>query len=125
MIRGTGVPWPWPTLAWVGLKRPFGKGRRAVALLPISEDAYYGLPFLWDLAAVHTMVGNTEEALDGIEHLLSCSVLGFPGLAGARLQVRSPSRRGTVPGFFDPLPLIGLFQVDLVRTHVLFQNQAY
>ncbi|MBT8395742.1 MAG: hypothetical protein HKO65_04460 [Gemmatimonadetes bacterium] len=61
-------------LAYAGLGRneeAVLEGERAVALLPISEDAYYGLPFLWDLAAVHAMVGNHAEALDGIEHLLA------------------------------------------------------
>jgi len=61
-------------LAFAGLGRTeeaIREGERAVTLLPISEDAFYGLPFLWDLAAVHAMVGNVEEALDGIEHLLS------------------------------------------------------
>jgi serine/threonine-protein kinase len=61
-------------IAYAGLGRTddaVREGEKAVALLPLSEDAYYGLPFLWDLAAVHTMVGNTDEALDGIEHLLS------------------------------------------------------
>ena len=61
-------------LAYAGLGRAdeaVEKGNGRWSLLPISVDAFYGLPFLWDLAAVHTMVGNTEEALDGIEHLLS------------------------------------------------------
>ena len=47
------------------------EGERAVALLPTYEDAYYGLPFLLDLAFVHEMVGNAEDALEGIEHLLA------------------------------------------------------
>jgi len=61
-------------LAYAGLgskEEAVRAGERAVALLPTSEDAYYGLPFLWDLATVHAMVGNIEDALEGIEHLLA------------------------------------------------------
>ena len=61
-------------LAYAGLgskEEAVREGERAVALLPTSEDAYYGLPFLWDLAAVHAMVGNAEAALEGIENLLA------------------------------------------------------
>jgi adenylate cyclase len=61
-------------LAYAGLgskEEAVRAGERAVALLPTSEDAYYGLPFLWDLAAVHAMVGTAEDALEGIEHLLA------------------------------------------------------
>lgn len=61
-------------LAFAGLGRAdeaVREGERAVALLPISEDAFYGLPYLWDLAAVHVMAGKVDEALDGIQHLLS------------------------------------------------------
>jgi TolB-like protein/Flp pilus assembly protein TadD len=47
------------------------EGERAAAVLPTSKDAYYGLIFLWDLAVVHAMVGNAEDALEGIEHLLA------------------------------------------------------
>jgi tetratricopeptide (TPR) repeat protein len=46
------------------------QGELAVTLLPTSEDAYYGLPYLWDLAAVHAALGNADEAIRGIEHLL-------------------------------------------------------
>jgi len=44
---------------------------RAVALLPVSEDAWYGLPYPWDLSAVHAMAGNAGEAVRLTERLLS------------------------------------------------------
>jgi len=87
-------------LAYAGLGRTeeaIREGERAVALLPISEDAFYGLPFLWDLAAVHTMAGNVEEALDGIEHLLN------------------------VPSFISPVWLEYDFRFDTLRGEARFQ----
>ncbi len=68
-----------------------------MTLLPISEDAFYGLPFLWDLAAVHTMLGNAEEALNGIEHLL------------------------TVPSWISPVWLKYDFRFDPLRGEARFQ----
>jgi tetratricopeptide (TPR) repeat protein len=44
---------------------------RAIELLPISEDAWYGLPYPWDLSAVYAMAGNAEAAVREIEHLMS------------------------------------------------------
>jgi TolB-like protein/Flp pilus assembly protein TadD len=60
-------------LAYAGLGskgEAIREGENAVALLPTSEDAYYGLIFLWDLATVHAMVGDVEGSLERIEHLL-------------------------------------------------------
>ncbi|UCE19574.1 MAG: protein kinase [Gemmatimonadota bacterium] len=47
------------------------EGKRAVELLPITEDAFYGLPYLHDLAHIYTLSGEHEAALDQIEHLLT------------------------------------------------------
>jgi TolB-like protein/Flp pilus assembly protein TadD len=87
-------------LAYAGLGRTeeaILEGERAVALLPVSEDAYYGLPFLWDLTAVHAMAGNAEEALDGIEYLLS------------------------VPSWVSPVWLEHDFRFDSLRGEARFQ----
>ena len=44
---------------------------KAVELLPLSEDAVYGLTAAIDVAIVYTMVGENDLALDQIEYLLS------------------------------------------------------
>jgi len=46
------------------------KGKRAVELLPISKDAFYGIPYIQDLAFIYTLVGEYDEAIDQIENLL-------------------------------------------------------
>ena len=46
------------------------EGRKAVALLPVSLDALDGPLYLEDLAEVYTIVGEHDEALDILEHLL-------------------------------------------------------
>ncbi len=48
-----------------------GEGERAVELLPRSTDAFYGIPYLLDQAAISAMVGDEESALDQLEHLLT------------------------------------------------------
>jgi serine/threonine-protein kinase len=60
-------------LAYAGLQRKeeaIREGERAVQLLPITEDAFYGLPYLADLATIRVMVGDHDAALREIEHLL-------------------------------------------------------
>ncbi len=44
---------------------------RAIELLPLSQDAWYGIPYPWDLSAVYAMAGNVEGAVREIEHLLT------------------------------------------------------
>jgi serine/threonine-protein kinase len=73
------------------------EGELAVSLLPTSEDAYYGLPYLWDLAAVHAALGNADEAIRGIEHLLE------------------------VPSWVSPEFLNGDFRLDSLREDPRFQ----
>lgn len=46
------------------------EGRRAMELLPISRDAFYGIPYEWDMGVIYTMAGEREEALRMIERLL-------------------------------------------------------
>jgi TolB-like protein/Tfp pilus assembly protein PilF len=55
------------------------EGKRAVELLPLSKDAMYGLSYLIDLAHIYSLLGNTENALDMIEELLTIpSTLSVP-----------------------------------------------
>jgi len=44
---------------------------RAVELLPVSEDAVYGLPAALDVAIGYTMLGELDCAIDQLEYLLS------------------------------------------------------
>ncbi len=46
------------------------EGRQAVDLLPVSLDALDGPRYLEDLAEVYTIVGEHDEALEILEHLL-------------------------------------------------------
>jgi len=47
------------------------EGQTAVALLPVSRDAVYGMPALIDMAVIHAMIGDQEVALNEIENLLT------------------------------------------------------
>ncbi|UCG91637.1 MAG: tetratricopeptide repeat protein [candidate division WOR-3 bacterium] len=47
------------------------EGMQAVKLLPISKDAFYGIPYVQDLARIYTIVGEYDKALDQLEYLLS------------------------------------------------------
>ena len=61
-------------IAYAGLGRKeeaIREGKLAVELLPISRDAFMGPTFLIDLAEIYTMVGEYDQALNQIEHLLS------------------------------------------------------
>ena len=61
-------------LAYAGLgqKEPaVREGQRAVELLPLSKDAFYGLSYPWDLAAIYAMLGDETAALNEIENLLA------------------------------------------------------
>jgi len=87
------------TYAALGMKeQAVREGEKAVALLPTSEDAYYGLPFLWDMAAIFAMVGSEEEAVKGIEHLLD------------------------IPSWVSPSWLKGNVRLDSLRQNPRFQE---
>jgi serine/threonine-protein kinase len=61
-------------IAYAGLgkkEEAIKEGLKARALLPISEDAIYGLGILHDLAIIYTMVGEFDLALDQLDQLLS------------------------------------------------------
>jgi serine/threonine-protein kinase len=47
------------------------EGETAVALLPVSKDAVYGIPYLSDLALIYAMIGDEDAALREIENLLT------------------------------------------------------
>jgi tetratricopeptide (TPR) repeat protein len=47
------------------------EGQTAVALLPVSRDAVYGLPYLIDMALISAMIADEDAALDEIENLLT------------------------------------------------------
>ena len=47
------------------------EGRNAVELLPVATDAFYGLPYVMDLAFIYTLNGDTEAAVQQLEYLLS------------------------------------------------------
>ena len=40
-------------------------------LLPVDTDAFYGLPYVQDLAFIYTLNGDTEAAVQQLEYLLS------------------------------------------------------
>jgi serine/threonine protein kinase/tetratricopeptide (TPR) repeat protein len=47
------------------------EGKKAVELLPVAKDAFYGLPYVEDLAFIYTLTGETDAAVDRLEYLLS------------------------------------------------------
>jgi serine/threonine-protein kinase len=47
------------------------EGKRAIELLPISSDAFYGIPYVQDLAHIYVLLGDHDAALDQLEYLLS------------------------------------------------------
>jgi len=61
-------------VAYAGLGRreeAVREGQRGVELLPISKDAVYGIPPVIDLAHIHMLLGDPEEAVVQLEYLLS------------------------------------------------------
>ncbi len=47
------------------------EGKKAVELLPVARDAFYGLPYVQDLAFIYALTGETEAAVDRLDYLLS------------------------------------------------------
>jgi TolB-like protein/DNA-binding SARP family transcriptional activator/Flp pilus assembly protein TadD len=61
-------------IAYAGLNRKedaIREGQKAVELLPVSEDAFYGTAMLRNLAAIFVMAGEHDAAIDRLEQLLS------------------------------------------------------
>ena len=60
------------TYAYLGRKDDaIREGERAVALIPVFKDAIVGPEFVLNLAAIYSLVGESEAAIDQIEYLLS------------------------------------------------------
>ena len=47
------------------------EGKRAMELLPVSKDSFYGLPYEYDMAIIYSIAGDHDRALDQIERLLA------------------------------------------------------
>jgi len=47
------------------------EGRLGVELFPISEDAFYGVPYVWDLAWTYVLTGYRDAAVEQLETLVS------------------------------------------------------
>jgi tetratricopeptide (TPR) repeat protein len=59
------------TLAYMGRNTDaVREGERGVSLLPLTKDAYAGAYVQHQLARIHMMVGQPEQALDRLEPLL-------------------------------------------------------
>ena len=61
-------------IAYAGLGRKqdaIQQGLKAVALMPISREAFKGYHHEWELARIYTMVGEQDLAISRLEHLLS------------------------------------------------------
>jgi non-specific serine/threonine protein kinase len=75
-------------IAWAALGRrdeAVREGLRGVELLPISRDAFYGQSHTFDLAHVYTLVGESEEAIERLDFLLS-----NPSFVSARFLRNDP-----------------------------------
>ncbi len=67
-------------LAYLGRKaEAIQEGERAVALVPISRDAYFGAYLQHQLVRIYLLVGEPEKALDQLEPLLKIPYLLSPG----------------------------------------------
>jgi serine/threonine-protein kinase len=47
------------------------EGQLACDLLPRSEDGFYYLPYLIDLAHIYAILGDNDAALERLEHVIS------------------------------------------------------
>ena len=67
-------------LAYLGRKaEAIQEGERAVALWPISRDAYNGAYVQHQLVRIYLLVGEPEKALDQLEPLLKMPYYLSPG----------------------------------------------
>jgi len=56
----------------LGLKeQAIKEGEQAVELLPVSKDAFYGIPYVLDLAFIYTIIGEHDKAVQQLAFLLS------------------------------------------------------
>jgi serine/threonine-protein kinase len=68
-------------------------GKRAVALWPISQDAYFGAYIQHQLVRIYILVGEPEQALDNLEPLLRMPYILSP--AWLRIDPNFAPLRGT------------------------------
>jgi eukaryotic-like serine/threonine-protein kinase len=67
-------------LAYLGRKaEAIAEGQRALALVPINRDAYYGAYNQHQLVRIYILVGESEKALDQLEPLLKMPYYLSPG----------------------------------------------
>jgi eukaryotic-like serine/threonine-protein kinase len=60
--------------AYAGLRRQedaIREGKKAMEMLPFSADKYMAPIYMVDMAEIHTMLGDYDEALNGIEEVLA------------------------------------------------------
>jgi hypothetical protein len=69
------------------------EGRRALEMLPISRDAYFGAHLQLQLVRIYVLVGQPDQALDQLEPLLRIPVLLVARLAPARSRLRCPAEQ--------------------------------
>ena len=85
-------------LAYLGQKNEaIREGERAVALLPMTRDAYLGPYLEHQLVRIDILVGEPEKALDQLEPLLKIPYLPLARLAQDRPQLRSAAQEPEVP----------------------------
>jgi TolB-like protein len=67
-------------LAYLGRKEDaIRAGERAVALVPVANDAFLGPPYQHQLVRIYILVGEPEKALDQLEPLLKIPYVLSPG----------------------------------------------
>lgn len=61
-----------PIYAMLGLREDaIREGKRAIELVPESKDAFEGPDHLVDLARIHALLGENDEAFPLLDHALS------------------------------------------------------
>jgi len=81
MLSSLGIAY-----AGLGLRdKALDTGIKAEKLLPISKEAYKGVFIANDLALIHIMLGNYDEAIEEIKHLLS-----IPGSLTTKIINKDP-----------------------------------
>lgn len=92
-------------LAGIGQKeKAIKEGKRAIQLLPMSKDAFYGIQYVTDLIVIYIMVGEFDLAFDQIEYLITRpSWLSVPWL---EMDIRYAPLR-SLPGYKELLVKYG------------------
>jgi TolB-like protein/Flp pilus assembly protein TadD/predicted Ser/Thr protein kinase len=67
-------------------------GKRATEILPLSKDAVYGVPYVFDLATIYTLTGEYDKAIEQLELLFS--IPSFVSVPWIRMDPRWDSLRG-------------------------------